>query len=116
MAVNYQAYAAQMLTQIALLNGSISTVGGSLQEATPVVLKTVYTAVQNALVPFQNAIAAFDADIDTTSVGGVIVGLAPPQMSVALLNQALDLEQQARLVVAEAYVARAGVNVNNSPG
>lgn len=115
MAVNYQSYAAQMITQLALLRGTITTVG-SLQQATPVVLKAVYTAVQNTLAPFQQAIAAYDADIDTTTFGGVAAGVAAPISAAALLNQALDVEQQARLVVAQAYVARAGVNINNTPG
>lgn len=115
MAVNYQSYAAQMATQLALLRGTITTVG-SLQQSTPVVLKTVYAAVQNALAPFQNAIAAYDTDIDTTTFGGVVAGAPAPVSAAALLNQALDVEQQARLIVAQAYVARAGVNINNSPG
>ena len=115
MSVNYSNYAAQILTQMALVNASISTVG-KLQEATPITLKPVYAAVQNALVPFQAAIAAYDGDIDNTSVGGVVAGVPAPQLAIALLNQAQDLAQQSALVIAAAYVSRVGINVNNSPG
>jgi NAD-dependent oxidoreductase involved in siderophore biosynthesis len=115
MAVNQAAIAAQLITQLALVNGSISTVG-ALQEDSPIVLQTVYNAVQNALAPFLAAIAAYDADIDTTSVGSVVTGGAGPQLAAALLNQAADVAQQARLLVAQAYVSRVGVNVLNAPG
>jgi hypothetical protein len=115
MAVNYQQYAAEMITQMDLVNASIST-AGSLDNASPTVLAVVYDAVQNALVPFQSAITAFDADIDTTSVGSVVAGDAAPQLTAALLNQAFDVAQQAVLVVAEAYVTRVGVNIQDSPG
>lgn len=115
MAVNQAAIAAQLITQMALVKGSISTVG-TMQEDSPIVLKTVYNAVQNALVPFLAAIATYDADIDTTSVGGVVAGVAAPQLATALLNQAADVAQQARLLVAQAYVSRVGVNVLNAPG
>lgn len=115
MAVNQAAIAAQLITQLALVNGSISTVG-TMQEDSPVVLQTVYNAVQNALAPFLAAIATYDADIDTTTVGSVVTGGAPPQMAIALLNQAADVAQQARLLVAQAYVSRVGVNVLNAPG
>jgi hypothetical protein len=37
-------------------------------------------------------------------------------LAAALLSQAFDVAQQAVLVVAEAYVSRVGVNIQDSPG
>ena len=115
MSVDFNGLAAKMLTQMALVNASISTVG-TLQEATPITLRTVYAAVQNALAPFDSAIAAYDADIITTSVGGVILGTAAPTLASILLTQSTDVGQQSLAVIGRAYVARAAVNVLNSPG
>jgi hypothetical protein len=114
-AVDQSAMAAQLTAGIAAVNEVLSTVG-SLQNTKPAVLSTVYAAVQNALAPFDDAIAAFDADIDTASVGGVTSGLPAPQLSAALLVQATDIEQQGRLVLARAFLSRAGVNLQNAPG
>jgi hypothetical protein len=115
MAVDYAAYQAEMLTKMALVNASISTVG-RLDGTSPVVLATVYKAVQNALAPFNAAIAAFDADIDQDSVGGVVAGLPGPTLAAALLNQAFDVSQEAVTVTARAYVSRVGVNIANATG
>jgi hypothetical protein len=115
MTVNGNLYAAQMITQMALVQGSISTVG-DLESATPVVLQTIYAAVKNAVAPFNAAIKAYDADIDVTSVGGVVVGFPPPLMAAQLLGQTTDVEAQGRLIVGRAYVNRIGININNAPG
>jgi len=115
MSVDFNDYVAQITTQMALVNGSISVVG-DLQDATPVVLATIYAAVLNALAPFEAAIAATDADIITTSVGGVVSGQPSPFLSATLLEQTLDVEQQARLIIAASYVTRVGANVFSSPG
>lgn len=115
MSVDQTATAAQLTAAIAAVNASISTVG-TLQNDSPVVLATVYAAVQSALVPFDNAIAAYDADIDTTTVAGVVAGIPVPQMISTLLVQAGDVAQQAILVVARSFVSRVGINVANAPG
>src|SRR5260221_13882404 len=102
MAVTQSSYATQMTAQIAAVNKTISTIG-TLENNPPVILATIYTAVQNARVPFDNAIAAFDADIDGTSVGGVVAGLPAPQPSATLLNQGSDVMEEWAGVIAAAY-------------
>lgn len=115
MTVAQTTFGAQMTAQITAVNAVISTIG-TLENNSPVILATLYTAVQNARVPFDNAIAAFDADIDTTSVGSVVPGLPAPQLAAALLNQASDLMQEWQVIVAEAYLVRVGANAFNAPG
>ena len=115
MAVNQATYAAQMTAQIQSVNAVISSIG-ALATAPPVILQTLYTAVQSALVPYQNAIAAIDADIDITSVGRVTAGGFGPVLATSLLVQASDVAQQAILIVAEAYLTRVGINCLNAPG
>jgi hypothetical protein len=115
MAVDQVSIAADLTAKIVAVNAAISAVG-SLEIAPPQVLKTVYAPVQDALASFESAISAYDADIDTSSVGGVVAGLPAPQLAAALLNQALDVAQQGRLVIAMAFTARVGVNVLNAPG
>ena len=115
MAVAQNYYAAQMTAAIAAVNAVISTVG-TMQYDSPVVLTQVYVAVQNARIPFDQAFIAFENDIDETSVGSVVVGQPPQLMAQALLNQASDLNQEYKVIVAEAYLLRAGQNVLLAPG
>lgn len=115
MSVDFNDYTAQMITQMALVQASITTIG-NLDEVNLTTLQIVYAALQNLQAPFDAAIAAVELDIDQTSVGSVVLGLPPPMMVNLLLNQATDVEQEARLVVGRAYVSRIGVNVSNSPG
>lgn len=115
MTVTQSSYATQMTAQIAAVNKTISTIG-TLQNQPTTILATIYTAVQSARVPFDNAIAAFDADIDGTSVGSVVPGIPAPQLAIALLNQTSDLMQQWLVIIAEAYLVRVGVNAFNAPG
>lgn len=115
MTVAQTTFGAQMTAQITAVNAVISTIG-TLENNSPVILATLYTAVQNARVPFDAAIAAFDADIDITSVGSVVPGLPAPQLAAALLNQASDLMQEWQVIVAEAYLVRVGANAFNAPG
>jgi hypothetical protein len=115
MAVAQASFATQMTAQIAAVNAVISTIG-TLENNPPVILATIYTAVQSARVPFDNAIAAFDADIDGTSVGGVVAGLPAPQLATTLLNQASDVMQEWQVIIAEAYLVRVGANAFNAPG
>lgn len=115
MSVDLNTYTAQMITQMALVQGSITTVG-TLENATPKALEIVYAAVANALVPFNQAIAAYEADIDTTTVGGVVTGVAPLSVAATLLTQTDDVEQEAVLIVTRAYLARVGANINNATG
>jgi hypothetical protein len=115
MTVAQASFAAQMTAQIAAVNAVISTIG-TLENNPPVILATIYTAVQNARVPFDNAIAAFDGDIDQTSVGGVVPGLPAPQLAATLLNQASDVMQEWQVIIAEAYLVRVGANAFNAPG
>jgi|ERR1700729_838592 len=116
MAVNSAAISSQINTAIVSMQNELSSVGNSLQDSSPVVLASVYQASQNALAPFITAINAYDSDIDTTSVGSVVVGLPATQLAAALVNQANDLTTQAVLVVTQAYVARIGVNLLNATG
>lgn len=115
MAVNQSSFGTEMTSQIAAVNQVISTIG-TLANSPPVIMLTLYAAVQNARAPFDAAIAAFDADIDTTSVGSVVAGMPAPQLAAALLNQTSDLMQQWQLIVAEAYLTRVGANAYNAPG
>lgn len=115
MSVDINTYTEQMLTQMALVQGAISTVG-VLDSATQPALDVVYEAVADALAPFNAAIAAYEADIDTTSVGGVVSGIAPPTMSDELLVQADDVTKEADLIVARAYLSRIGASVKSAPG
>lgn len=115
MAVNQASVGAQMTAQIAAVNAVISTIG-TLENSPPVILQTLYAAVQNARAPFDAAIAALDADIDITSVGSVVTGLPPPQLAAALLNQTSDVMQEWQVIIAEAYLTRVGVNAFNAPG
>jgi hypothetical protein len=115
MAVIQSSFAAQMTAQIAAVNAVISTIG-TLENNPPVILRTLYTAVQNARVPFDAAIAAFDADIDITSVGSVVPGVPAPQLAAALLNQTSDVMQEWQVIIAEAYLVRVAANAFNAPG
>lgn len=115
MTVAQASFASQMTAQIAAVNAVISTIG-TLENNPPSILATLYTAVQNARAPFDAAIAAFDADIDMTSVGGVVPGLPAPQLAAALLNQASDVMQEWLVIIAEAYLVRVGANAANAPG
>ena len=115
MAVTQSAFGVQMTASIAAVNAVISTIG-TLENSPPVIMATLYTDVQNARVPFDTAIAAFDADIDITSVGSVVPGLPAPQLAAALLNQMSDVMQEWQVIVAEAYLVRVGVNAFNAPG
>lgn len=115
MAVDQVSIAADLTAKIVAVNAEISTVG-TLAVDSPIILSTVFTTVQSALVPFNNAIVAFDADIDITSVGGVITGPAGPVLAADLLNQASDVSQQGILVVARAFLSRVGTNIANAPG
>src|SRR5260370_31828746 len=115
MTVNQSSFASQMTAQIAAVNAAISTIG-TLENNPPVILNTIYTAVQSARVPFDNAIAAFDADIDQTSVGGVVAGLPAPQLAVTLLNQASDVIEALRGVVCRGYLHAVGAHARNGRG
>jgi hypothetical protein len=46
----------------------------------------------------------------------VVIGQPPPLMATALLNQASDLDQEYRVIIAEAYLLRAGQNALLAPG
>lgn len=115
MTVNQVSLASQMTASIGAVNAVISTIG-TLENNPPVILATIYTAVQNARVPFDAAIAAFEADIDMTSVGSVVPAIPAPQLATALLNQASDLMQEWQVIIAEAYLVRVGANAFNAPG
>lgn len=115
MSVDIAKYTAEMLTQTALVQASITTVG-TLDRASPKALEVVYAAVQNALAPFDAAIAEYEAEIETTSFGGVIIGRHPVQCAAKLIEQATDVIEEERVRQARSFVSRIGNNVNNSPG
>lgn len=115
MSVDINEFTAQMATQMALVQGAISTVG-DLDSANIFTLNVVYAATKNLIVPFDDAIAAYEVDIDIASVGGVVIGIGAPIMAKNLLIQADDLEKQGLLVVGRAYVVRTSANIANAPG
>jgi len=115
MTVPQNAYALQMTAAIASVNAVIDTIG-TMQYDSPIVLNTVYVAVQNARAPFDAAFQAFENDIDQTTVGGVDVGIPAQLMAPELLNQASDLMQEYNVIIAEAYLLRAGQNILIAPG
>jgi hypothetical protein len=59
----------------------------------------------------QNAIALFDADIITTSVGGIVPGVPAPTLWVPFLNQVSDSQQIAALLNALGYLQRLATNL-----
>jgi hypothetical protein len=113
--VNNALLQTNMAAALTVVNTAIPTIG-TLQESPPSTIKTVYNAVQNALAPFNAAIASYDADIDTSSVGGVVATLLPLQMVTALKNQVLDVGNQAITIIAQSYVTRVASNLYNFPG
>jgi hypothetical protein len=115
MAVDQASIAAQATAGIVAVNAAISTVG-TLQGAGITLLSTVTAAVESALPAFQFGIDALDADIDEANAGGVAAGLAPPEMAAALMVQASEMQQLATLVTAKAFLARAGINIEQAPG
>ena len=112
-AQNY--YGLQMTQALANVNAVIATVG-TMQYDSPVVLNTVYQAIQNNRWPYDQAFVAFEADIDQTSVGSVVVGQPAELMAQSLMNQASDLDQEYKVIIALAYLLRAGQNVLLAPG
>ena len=106
---------AGLTAAISAVNAAISVVG-TLESASPVVLSTVYQAVQNARAPFDNALASMDSSINMSAIGGVVAGSPAVASAAALLAQQQDVEQEAIILVAEAFLVRAGVNVLNAPG
>jgi hypothetical protein len=100
---------------ISAVNAAITTVG-TLETASPVVLNTVYQAVQNARAPFDSALAALDSSIDMVNIGSVAAGVLGHVSAPLLLAQQQAVEQEAIILVAEAYLVRVGANVFNSPG
>lgn len=115
MATDTVQIAADATAAIVVVNAAISTVG-TLQGAGIKVLATVAAAVESALVPFDKGIASLDAGIDLVTVGGVAAGMIGPELADALNAQAAEMSQLATLVKARAYLARAGVNVEEAPG
>jgi hypothetical protein len=115
MTVNQTSFATQMTAAISAVNAVISTVG-SLENDSPIIVQTIFSSVQSNRVPFDKAIAAFDADIDITSVGSVVVGKPAPVLATALLNQASDVMQEWQVIIAEAYLIRVGQNCLNAHG
>ena len=115
MAVNQAALAASLTAQIVAVNAAISTVG-TLQDASLTVLSTVTATVESALPVFDAGVAALDADIDEVNAGGVTTGLPAPALAAALNTQASEMAQLATLLTARSYLARAGVNIEESPG
>lgn len=115
MAVDQASIASSVTAQITAVSAAISTVG-TLQGAGIKLLSTVSAAVESALPALQAGIDALDADIDETDVGGVVVGLAGPELAALLTTQASEMQQLATLATAKAYLARVGVNVEQAPG
>lgn len=105
---------AGLTAAISAVNAAISAVG-TLETASPVILGTVYNAVQNARQPFDAAVASLDSGINSV-IGGVVAGVPAPISAAALIAQQQTVEQEAIILVAEAYLVRTGVNVLNSPG
>ena len=115
MVIDQSALAASLTAQIVAVNAAISTVG-TLQGASLTVLSTVIAAVESALPVFDAGIAALDADIDEVNAGGVTTGIPGPAIVAALNTQASEVSQLATLLTARSYLARAGVNIEESPG
>jgi hypothetical protein len=114
MSVDQQSIYTNINGAVATSLAAISTVG-TLQDQPPTVLAPVNTALQDALDAINSGIAAFDADISLTSVGGVIVGPAAPDQWVTLLNQETDFLQESTLVTMRGYLGRALANVTLEP-
>lgn len=100
---------------ISAASQAISTVG-VLENADPVALSVVYAAVQTAVAPFAAAIAALDAAIDENSVGSVVAGVLGQTTAPLLYAQMRDVEKEAKLIIAQAFLIRAGANIAGAIG
>jgi|SRR5579883_3219865 len=115
MSVNQSAIAATLNADIANINTQIAAIG-ILATASIAQLAPLAEVVQDALEDFQSAATQLDGDIDTTTTGGIAVGVPVPLMIAALQEQTSDVQQLSTVLVAQGYLARIGVNVSKAPG
>ena len=115
MAVNQDAIATQVQAALTSVQSAIAA-AGTLSTATPFALAPAAAAVAAAVSTVQNAIAAFDADMITTSVAGMVVGSPPPVLWPILLNQVSDSQQIAVLLDALGYLQRLATNLAEATG
>jgi hypothetical protein len=94
---------------------TISTIG-TLRTASPLILSTLVTVVDDSLTAINAAIGKLDTEIRTDSVAGMVAGTPAPDLWPVLVRQAYDSRQMAVLLNTRAYAARANVNVENAPG
>jgi hypothetical protein len=115
MAVDQEAIANDMTTQIALVNAAIAA-AGVLNTASLSQLQPVVEVIENAVNVFNADAALIDADIDQNNFGGVDP-TQPAQINIGLLlTQASDVSQLAVLLESENYLARASINIQQATG
>lgn len=113
MAVNQSAIASQLATSLAAVQAAIDGVD-DISTATPFALQPVAAAVTAEIAVLQAAADAFDADVITSSVAGVVAGQPAPTMWAVLLNQASDSAQLATLLHALGYLQRLATNLSQA--
>jgi hypothetical protein len=89
---------------------------GTLEGASLPTLAPAIAAVSAALPVFDAAISSLDAGISTTTTGGVVAGQPAPDVAQALLQQTSDVQQEAMLLNARAYLRRVNANLAQAPG
>jgi hypothetical protein len=115
MAVNQAPISTQVQAALSAVQAAIATVG-DIDTATPFELQPVVAAVNAELAVLQSAIAAFDADIITTSVAGMVAGLPAPTLWPILVSQQSDSAQIATLLNALGYLQRLAKNLAQATG
>jgi hypothetical protein len=115
MAVHTLAISTQLQAALAAVTAAIAA-AGTISTATPFALAPVAAAVSAEIATVQSAIAAFDADIATSSFAGLAAGNPPPTMWPLLLTQVSDSQQIAVLLNALGYLQRMAINLAEATG
>lgn len=115
MAVDQAAFAAQLESSLAAVQAAVAA-AGTISTASPFALAAVTQAVNAEIANLESAIAAYDADIITTSVAGVVAGPPAPTIWPILLNQVDDSVLLTRLINALGYLQRLSTNLAQATG
>lgn len=114
-AVSQQSFSTQISAALASVQSALSAIP-VLRDATLVQLAPVILAASSALAKFASIRATIDAQLSTTSVGGIVPGLPAPQIVSTYLQQLTAIEQLNTLVNAEAYLGRILTNLGQATG
>ncbi len=115
MAVDQAAIAASVQAALAKVKAAIAGVG-TISTATPFALAPVAAAVSAEIATLEDAIAAYDGDIITSNVAGMVAGTPAPMLQATLIEQVSDSQQIGTLLAALGYLRRIATNLAQATG